>query len=316
MKTYSFIGSDKNAGKTTAFNFVYQDCLKSGQTVCLTSIGINGELADSYEGHEKPSITVFRDTCFITSCEHLMELNGKYEIMHIFSRVNFGKDYLLGKALFDTELVLEGPNNGADILTIKEVVENTISDTLLLIDGSIDRQFLGAPEISDAFYFSFLITDRSTQLSKAMDLLTSIKLPVAQSKYNFPIKEHKTNATKSLLLDSDGKIIYEGRKIPFMDDKLKDLIKKRREEELVIYINGALTKTFHGFLKIFKKLVIVLDNFTQYQNIHISNTNDKTYNIFILNKVIVKKIFLKEEVENELDLPENIPVQNIFRRAI
>lgn len=316
MKTYSFIGSDKNAGKTTAFNFVYRDYIKSGQRTCVTSIGINGERADSYEGHEKPSITVFSDSFFITSCEHLKELDGRYEILYIFSEITFGKDYLLGKILFDTKLVLEGPNNGTDIIRIKKVVKNTLPDTILLIDGSIDRQFLGMPEISDSFYFSFLITERSAQLSKAMDLLRAIKLPIAPLKYKRIIQEHRTDTSKSLLMDSTGSLLYRGSKIPFMDDRLKKSIKESSKLELILYIDGALSKTLHSFLKACPKLTVVLDSFTQYQNIDVSKNDNKSDHIYILNKVEVKGIFLKEEVENTLQFPQNISVQNIFRRLI
>ncbi len=316
METYSFIGSDKNAGKTTAFNFVYKDLIKSGKQICLTSIGINGEFADTYEGHEKPLIKVVRDCYFVTSCDHLNELTGKYEIVHIFPKSIFGKSYLLGKTFIDTEIVLEGPNNGKDILEIKKVINFFLPDVVLLIDGSIDRQFLGMPEISDGFYFSFLVTERAEQINKANDILKSIKLAVCPKKSRELIIENRDKNTKSLIIDGEGSILYRGSKIPFMDTNLKDNIKEFKDKNLIIYINGALSKSFYGFLMFFKNISIVLDNFTQYQNVSVSNRFIKNENIFILNEVIIKKIFLKQETPFTPEFPENIPVQNIFRRAI
>ena len=52
METLAFIGSDKNAGKTTVFNFVYQKMHAADTMVCLTSIGINGEPVDTYEAQD------------------------------------------------------------------------------------------------------------------------------------------------------------------------------------------------------------------------------------------------------------------------
>jgi len=40
MKTFSFIGSNKNAGKTTAFNYVFREFYQKKIETIVTSIGI------------------------------------------------------------------------------------------------------------------------------------------------------------------------------------------------------------------------------------------------------------------------------------
>ncbi len=161
MQTYSFIGADKNAGKTTMLNFVYDRLYKDHKRICLTSIGINGEEKDNYEGHPKPRIKIKKNSFFITQKDHLTDLPGFYQTEKIFTQPTYKDTFILGKALFDLSLVLEGPNEKREILKIKEELPKNL---LLLIDGSIDRQFLGDPTISDAFYFAISI-DQS-RLSK------------------------------------------------------------------------------------------------------------------------------------------------------
>ncbi len=72
MKTLTFIGSDKNAGKTTAFNFVYkklQNAHCQSARICMTSTGISGEAEDKFTGRNKPFVDIFKNTYFITSSQ-------------------------------------------------------------------------------------------------------------------------------------------------------------------------------------------------------------------------------------------------------
>ena len=39
MKTLAFIGSDKNAGKTTVLNFIYAKLVNKKQTICIETVG-------------------------------------------------------------------------------------------------------------------------------------------------------------------------------------------------------------------------------------------------------------------------------------
>ncbi|MCP4113540.1 MAG: hypothetical protein GY749_49785 [Desulfobacteraceae bacterium] len=324
MKTFSFIGSDKNAGKTTVLNFVYKRLWeKHGEEtpVCLTSIGINGEEIDAYEGHPKPRIRVFKSSFFVTAGEHLKELTGKYEVFDTFS--NFNKLYILGKCLSDFQVVLEGPNNKQELAELKKIVNVIIPRTCLLIDGSIDRQFLAHPDISDAFYFALLVSDRKEQIQKAKDLLFSLTFSACSKDLKTELEKIRRQDTKSVLLDKESQVLYHGNEIPSFDANLKNICMKYKNKDSILYLNGALSKSLFTFFAPFKKLEIILDNFTLYQNVSVRESHGTRFapEILLLHCVRINKIFLKQENlaynktgnTGSLGIPRNVPVHNLFR---
>jgi len=318
VKTFSFIGSDKNAGKTTVFNFVFKQLREGPERevpVCVTSIGINGEEVDTYEGHPKPLIRLYRNSYFVTAGEHLRELTGQYEICFSFS--DFNKLYILGKCLSDFPVVLEGPNTGQELLRLKKVVADLLPGSYLLIDGSIDRQFLAHPDISDGFYFALLISDRKEQLQKAQDLLYSLSSPVCPESHRQFLTKTGKKDTKSILYDGENKILYHGREIPSLDEDLKNACMNYKNATTFLYVNGAFSKSLFTFFAPFTHLRIILDNFTLYQNISVGEHLGPRFlpTIFLLHPVRVKKIFLKQDTGKPAfaGLPRDIPVINLFR---
>ncbi len=318
MKTLSFIGSDKNAGKTTVLNYIYKKLHTDHQgraPVCITSIGINGEDVDTYENTPKPLISIFRDGYFITAAEHLRELSGIYQVFHNFYGDGFNKLYVLGKSLVDFAVVLEGPNNKQALLEIKKTVETICSNGFMLIDGSIDRQFLAHPNISDETYFSVLVTERQEQLQKAEDLMLAFSLPEYTGDLKEIIQKNLTPETKALLLNSDGTILYHGRQIAFMDTELKNACLQSKNKHNILYLNGALTPSLFSFLAPFNKLSVVMENFTLYQNITIGQKRRSFKpELSLFNAVPVKKIFIKQQSETmKLQLPEKSVIHNLYR---
>ena len=55
-KTLSIVGMAKNAGKTTAMNFLIEEAMDEGVALGITSIGRDGESQDLVTGTEKPKI--------------------------------------------------------------------------------------------------------------------------------------------------------------------------------------------------------------------------------------------------------------------
>ena len=319
MKTFAFIGSDKNAGKTTALNYVYRQMVQSraeSELLCITSIGINGENSDSYDNKSKPSVRILKRTAFITAGEHLSDLSGKYETLHYFQDKVFPKDYILGKARCDFDCVIEGPNDKPGLLATRKVLGSLRESIICLLDGSIDRQFIGHPEVCDGIYFSLLLSDRDAQLRKAKDLLTALSLNLTEQETSLLVEKHKQDNTKSLLLsDTDG-LLYHSKTVPFLDDKLKQSLQKNQNEPTTLYLNGALNQSLFKFLSSFKNLAIVLDNFTLYQNVstEMRLSTDYSLNLSLLHSVPVKKIFIKQESWQlaQTQISE-LPMSNLFR---
>lgn len=321
MKTFSFIGSDKNAGKTTVLNFVCKQILdnKELSPLCLTSIGINGESIDNYDGLPKPTIDIPQDVLFLTAGEHLTDATGKYETLHVFSSHNFLKPYVLGRSLYDQKLVLEGPNNKEDILEIKKTIIRFIENGALFIDGSIDRQFLGHPDISDEFFFALLITNRSEQLEKAKNLLYSISIPECQSVEKKYITSQSNSETKSLLFNEKEQLLYSSSEIPSLDNDLLKYLFNNKNNPSTLYLNGALTKSLLNSLASYSNLKIILNNFTQYQNISLKSDPQKVFRpqVILLHPVNVTHIFLNEKHPHlPFKMPRNIPISNLYREEL
>ena len=72
-KTVSIVGMAKNAGKTTALNYLIEEAMDEGIVLGITSTGRDGESTDLVTGTDKPR--VFLDTDTIVSVpEKLYEL--------------------------------------------------------------------------------------------------------------------------------------------------------------------------------------------------------------------------------------------------
>ncbi len=322
MKTISFIGSHKNAGKTTVLNFVHKRLHEEAQNsvpICLTSIGINGEDIDSFENKPKPLIPIHKNSLFITSTEHLKNKTGRYEVLYIFSDPVFKKIYILGKALLSFNIVLEGPNEKQAILSIKKKLHLFLKKGCLLIDGSMDRQFLAHPDISDAIYVSMLVSSKKNQQKKVEDLLFALSIPDVNKKQKLFLATKLQEDKKSIFFNKNNDILYSSQDIPFLDKDLKQVCLNTRETVCFLYINGALSKSFYAFLSPFSNLTVIVDNFTCYQNIFTSQHQNSGFrpDLRLFHSPIVEKIFIKQEKGvDSFSLPGNMIAHNIFRDNI
>ena len=61
-KTLSIVGMAKNAGKTTALNYLIEEADDEGITLGITSTGRDGETQDLVTGTEKPKVYLYEDT--------------------------------------------------------------------------------------------------------------------------------------------------------------------------------------------------------------------------------------------------------------
>lgn len=319
MVTYTFIGSDKNAGKTTAMNYVFRDCLRAGKNpreICLTSIGINGERVDSYDSRAKPKINVRRHTLFVTTGEHLNGLSGSYEVIDCLSSPEFPKTYVFARAATNLTLVLEGPNEKAGIQIIKEMLESDSKNTICLIDGAIDRLFIGHPSISDGIILSLLVSDDPGQQSMLDELLSAIMLPEIDPITRDSIIERMGINDKSLLLNKQGETIYQGDTVPFLDETLKEKILSSRKEQMTLYLDGGLSRSLREFLAPFEQLTVVLNSFTACQRFSTESNILKAFRpqLSVYHSVPIVCIFLKQETDRfRLKLPPRIPVFNLYR---
>ncbi|MBF0207831.1 MAG: hypothetical protein HQK53_13180 [Oligoflexia bacterium] len=332
MNVISFIGSDKNAGKTTVFNYIYKEYRRkfTKSVLCLSSIGINGEELDSYEyDQSKPPIAVYAEDYFITRGSHLRSARGAYRILHIWGEGEESNPLILAQSLTaKLGVVLEGPNHYQEILAVKQFLAASLmrDGGYLLLDGSIDRQFLAGPKISDVFYYALLLSNRPAQLRKASDLLTPLFFPLAKEERGQP------PGVKSLLYRGD-ETIYQGTEIAFIDRQLLEQLRHlsgmgESHGELhgashtyTLYLNSALSPSLFALLGSIKNLRVILDNFTLYQNI---STSTSTYtataaitaplpsNLYLLRPTNVAGIFWRMDPDNPIDYSSNLLLMKLL----
>jgi len=318
--TIGFIGSDKNAGKTTALNFVAMK-LRSVHQLAFTSIGINGEEYCRYEGDEKPEVKLKAGDIFITCAQRLTNSLGLYEIINQLTPPTFKKEFVMARALHSLSVILEGPNDKEEILLCKKVLFNHFPDHTLLLDGSIDRQFMADPKVCDSFYFAALKSSREGQTNKAQAFLDAIALKEAPKAKLRLVESFYDRSFKSLLFDQDENLIYEGTMPPALDQELSTLLYKNAKATL--FLKGALTPTLLKSIRASDSVTLILDNFTLYQNIS-TEKRALPHNLFLFHPVKINAIFVRNDSDetlpssknSSLNFPVSVPIYDLYTEEL
>jgi hypothetical protein len=317
MQVFVFIGSDKNSGKTTAMGFTYARMQVSGEPLILTSVGLNGEDFDHYEGIPKPGPRIFKGDYLVTTPRHLQGQVGKFRILDRYSSPEFRKPLVLAQAKVHQSFVLEGPDDRQDLIRLKAKLKTRFQNSVLLIDGSLDRQFLAHPKITDGIYYSLLISHRKEQIIKAKGFLKALSLPACSVSVKEKLSQALRVPISSIILKPTGEVLYQGQTPPFTDKDLIQGFKTHRDQSCILYLNGALTPSLYKACSLCSKWTVVLDNFTLYQNIFTHSPSQGQFrpslSLYRLHKL--QAIFLKQEDEKRLELPKGVPVYNLFREA-
>lgn len=152
-KTLSIVGMAKNAGKTTALNYLIEEADDEGIRLGITSTGRDGETQDLVTGTEKPRVYLYEDT-IVSVPTQLYELaDAGLEIVKKSDyRTSIG-DLLLCRVADSGYVQIAGPVATAHTKKMcREMFE--MGCELILIDGAIDRKSIASPETSDAIILS------------------------------------------------------------------------------------------------------------------------------------------------------------------
>ena len=263
-ESISFVGMDKNAGKTEALNYVISRLHFFNKKIAVTSIGIDGETLDQVTATSKPKVFIYPSTLFVTS-EKL------YDSKQIVSAIVDLSHYATSLGRLVTaetvsygNVMLSGPTNSAWlkdlILSFKQKCD------ICLIDGALSRKSFASPSITDAMILSTgavisgnieKITDK-TKFMYDMTKLPSVSENMLQKLSNIEYGIHAVidkegnsvdlQIPSLLMLDkyrdkifSMGKTLY----IPGMiTDKLLELIKMRKNPEEYTLITKDFTHIF------------------------------------------------------------------------
>ena len=264
-KTLSIVGMAKNAGKTTAMNFLIEEAMDEGVALGITSIGRDGESQDLVTGTEKPKIYLDQDT-IVTVPTQLYELaDAGLEILKKTKYSTPMGDLLICRVADSGYVQIAGPPAAMDTKRVCEEMFEYGCE-LILIDGAIDRKSIASPETSDA-----IILSTGAVLSRSMKRVVDETAHIVNL-YSIPEMEEGTARTiieennfddKIMLVDKDGGVkkldlatgLGSSR---FIDDAID-------ENTEYVYIPGAFTNSVIQDINLMKlrKVKFILKNPTK-----------------------------------------------------
>ncbi len=152
-KTLSIVGMAKNAGKTTALNYLIEEADDEGIRLGITSTGRDGETQDLVTGTEKPRVFLYEDTIVSVPTQLYEMADAGLEIIRKSDyRTSIG-DLLLCRVADSGYVQIAGPVATAHTKKMCEEMFD-MGCELILIDGAIDRKSIASPETSDAIILS------------------------------------------------------------------------------------------------------------------------------------------------------------------
>lgn len=152
-KTISIVGMAKNAGKTTALNYLIEEAMDEGIVLGITSTGRDGESTDLVTGTDKPRVFLDADT-IVSVPTQLYELaDAGLEILKMTDYGSSIGQIMLCRVVTSGYVQIAGPVINASHKTMCEEMID-LGAQLVLIDGAIDRKSIAAPGTSDAIILS------------------------------------------------------------------------------------------------------------------------------------------------------------------
>ena len=152
-KTLSIVGMAKNAGKTTALNYLIEEAIDEGVALGVTSTGRDGESQDLVTGTEKPR--VYLDQDMLVAVPSLL-----YDLadagLEVIKRTNYSTaigTLLICRVREAGYVQIAGPVINAEQKMLCQDMLG-LGSQLILIDGAIDRKSIASPDTSDAIILS------------------------------------------------------------------------------------------------------------------------------------------------------------------
>ena len=233
-KTISIVGMAKNAGKTTALNYLIEEAMDEGVLLGVTSTGRDGETQDLVTGTEKPRVYLDQDTIVaVPSLLYDMADAGLEVIRKTRYSTAIG-ELLICRVQEAGYVQIAGPVINAEQKLLCEDML-ALGCQLILIDGAIDRKSIASPDTSDAIILSTGAV-LSRKLSKVVEetahVVNLYRTPELEVGAVREAIEKNNSDNKIMLADAGGRL-----------GASKDINGAIGEETRYIYIPGAFTNS-------------------------------------------------------------------------
>ena len=241
-KTISIVGMAKNAGKTTALNYLIEEAMDEGLVLGITSTGRDGESTDLVTGTDKPRVFLDTDTIVSVPTQLYDLADAGLEILKMTEYGSSIGQIMLCRVVNSGYVQIAGPViNASHQKMCEEMLD--LGAELVLIDGAIDRKSIAAPGTSDA-----IILSTGAVLSRSMKKVIE-ETAHTVGLYRLPCLEDGED--KDTILEHLGEerlMIAGGGKIRLLDRTTglgagKFLDGQIDESTEYIYVPGAFTQS-------------------------------------------------------------------------
>lgn len=242
-RTLSIVGMAKNAGKTTALNFLIEEAIDEGIQLGITSTGRDGESQDLVTGTEKPRVYLEEDMLVAVPTLLYDLADAGLEVVKKTKYSTAIGELLICRVKDAGYVQVAGPViNAEQKLLCRDMLQ--LGCSLILIDGAIDRKSIASPDTSDA-----IILSTGAVLSRKMNKVVEETAHVVNL-YRTPeleegvIRDAITENNfdnKIMLVNGDGKI----KKLDLATGlgAAKEINGAIDEDTRYIYIPGAFTNS-------------------------------------------------------------------------
>lgn len=241
-KTLSIVGMAKNAGKTTALNYLIEEADDEGIRLGITSTGRDGETQDLVTGTEKPRVFLYEDTIVSVPTQLYEMAEAGLEIVKKSDyRTSIG-DLLLCRVADSGYVQIAGPVATAHTKKMCEEMFD-MGCELILIDGAIDRKSIASPETSDAIILStgaVLSRNMKKVIEDTVHIISLYSLPqLEEGQARELITENMTEEKITLIKNGKAELLDLATGLGasrFIDEAIDD-------DTQYVYIPGAFTNS-------------------------------------------------------------------------
>ena len=259
-KSVSFVGMEKNTGKTEALNFVLRSLNKTSLRTAITSIGLDGEKQDYIFSNAKPEITIYPKTTFVTAEKLYQCRQITSSIKNISSQSTALGRLITAQAMTKGRVIVAGPTNTA---WLRQVIDALLCDNdLCLVDGALSRLSLASPSITDAMVLSTgaaLSINMNMVVRKTDFILRMTQLETAEES----LASKLCNIKSGIYAIEDNNPVALAIPSLLVIDKYKDVIFSHGKR---LFIGGIITNNLLDFLltqKDISSIELIIKDFTR-----------------------------------------------------
>ncbi len=243
-KTLSIVGMAKNAGKTTALNYLIEEAMDEGIALGITSTGRDGETSDLVTGTEKPRVYLDQDTLVSVPSQLYNLADAGLEIIRKTTYTTAIGELMICRVRDAGYVQIAGPVASADTKKLCQDMFD-LGAELIMIDGAIDRKSIASPETSDAIILATgAVLSRSMKkvIEETAHIVELYSLPEMEECEERKIFEENINHSVEdnvMLIDNQGNLTKLGITTGLGNSKIID--DAINQDTKYIYIPGALT---------------------------------------------------------------------------